>query len=177
MELLETHAANGLALAIYPRHGHAPLLKAIARLGGRGAVHVLDGGNVFNAYAVARHIRRETAGISRVLQQIHVAQAFTCYQMHTLLKETSTTSFPIVLIDLLATFYDESVELKECQRLLDECLVSLRRLSRGGPVLVSASPPRTSQPERTCLLETLEQAADTLYIPPEATAQQHPRLF
>lgn len=44
-------------LLVGPRSMNATLLAVIARLGERGAVRVLDGGNRFYAYAVARAAR------------------------------------------------------------------------------------------------------------------------
>ena len=71
----------------------------------RGPVTVLDGGNRFNAYLVARGARGQT----ELLERITVSRAFTCYQMLTLLETTHPLPRPILILDLLNTYYDESV--------------------------------------------------------------------
>ena len=68
---MTTHASNdvlelasGQILAILAPHaGRSLMLETAARFSLRGPVRVLDGGNHFNAYIVARSIRRFTADI------------------------------------------------------------------------------------------------------------------
>jgi hypothetical protein len=184
-------------LLVGPRDLNTTMLAAIARLGEGGPVRVLDGGNRFNAYTVARAIRLadpstplgvETAdvGLSRgdplrgrcapqtptrleILNRITVSRAFTCYQVLSLLESISSAplgaetadgglsrgdplrgrcapqtppqlarpiQFPpapalggIVVLDLLSTFYDESVQVGERKRLLRACITHLERLA------------------------------------------------
>ena len=177
MELLKNQFTTGLVLLAHPRNEHTPLLEIIARLASKGPVRVLDGGNKFNAFDVARSARRRTHDLFQVLERIRVARAFTCYQMFALLKESPITSFPTVLLNMLTTFYDENVDLKECQRLLDECIIPLRRLSKDGLVLISACPPRATQIERIVLLEVLEDAVDYHYTLEDTVPRLPPRLF
>jgi hypothetical protein len=101
------------------------MLAAIARLGEGGAVRILDGGNRFNAYTVAR----AAAGKPEVLNRITVSRAFTCYQVLSLLESTPAVQVPFVVLDLLNTFYDESVQVGERKRLLRVCIAHLERLS------------------------------------------------
>ena len=142
-----------------------PMLDLAARLAQRGTLRVLDGGNSFNAYTVARSLGRELGAgdkkLENALKRISVARSFTCYQMLTLLSETPAAPCPTLVLDLLATFYDENVELYESQRLLENCIEHLLRLSRLAPLVVSARPLVASQPvqDRSCLVQTLEAAA------------------
>ena len=53
------------------------LLSLVARLALGGPLLVLDAGNEFDAYRVARLIGRRTRHVDRVLKQVHVARAFT----------------------------------------------------------------------------------------------------
>ncbi len=108
--------------------------------------------------------------LKQALERIRLARAFTCYQMLSLLSETpATLGQPTLVLDLLATFYDESVRADEALRLLESCLVDLRRLSVQAKVVVSVRPPRpgrgftygfTPESARPELLETLISAAD-----------------
>src|SRR4030043_372356 len=66
---------------------------------------------------------------------------------------------PLLVIDLLATFYDESVNLNESRRLLAGCIPHLQRLSQIAPGVVRAKPPAPISPERVVLAEDLRHAA------------------
>jgi len=57
-----------------------------------------------------------------------VARAFTCYQVETLLTESVADFSPVLVLNLLDTFYDENVKLSERMRLLEVSLAELRRL-------------------------------------------------
>jgi hypothetical protein len=160
----------GYLWLVLARHAaRQPMLDLAARLAQRGDLRVLDGGNSFNAYIVARSLGRwigeDGKVLEKALQRISVARAFTCYQVLTLLSETPSAPYPTLVLDLLATFYDENVELYESQRLLESCLGHLSRLSRLAPVVVSAQAPLASQliQDRSCLVQTLEAAAHQVF--------------
>ena len=183
----------GWILLVGPRSLNATMLAVIARLGEGGPLNILDGGNLFNAYTVARAAR----GRSEVLDRITVARAFTCYQVLSLLEGTSPQVPPasLVILDLLATFYDESVQAGERKRLLCACLAHLRRLDQaaGGPresahpdsrlvpagvsyyaiaelvtpltrLAVSVHPPKVPSQAALDLLQMLQQAAGETYF-------------
>ena len=101
------------------------MLTTIARLGEAEAVRILDAGNRFNAYTVARAAR----GRPEVLNRITVSRAFTCYQVLSLLESTPALPVPFVVLDMLSTFYDEAVNAGERKRLLRECIDHLDRLA------------------------------------------------
>jgi hypothetical protein len=162
------------ALLVLPHGGHADLLVAAARLAERGPVMILDGGNRCNAYTLAR----AAGGRPEVLKRISLSRAFTCYQMAALLEATDEGRAPLILLDFLATFYDEAVSAFERRRLLEGCLVQLRRLSRGAGVAVSACPPKVASAENETLLASLQAAADGVWSPAAALpAPAAPRLF
>src|SRR5512146_2960645 len=105
-----------LAMVLGPHAAQAQMLDLAARLAVGGPVRVLDCGNRFNVYPVARAIRSRTGSLQAALQRIHLARAFTCYQVLALLEEAPDESTPTLVLDLLATFYDEDVKLPETQR-------------------------------------------------------------
>lgn len=180
MDLLPEPLTGKITLAIVPRRDIQPLLEMAARLAVSAPLRVLDGGNCFNAYIVAQTLRpallaQQAQDVEAALGRIHVSRAFTCYQMMTLLDETPTAAIPAatVVLDLLATFRDETVPMAERQRLLGHCLERLERLAAAAPMLVSASPdggPPMSRPhgQRQSpagdeLLVRLEKAADQVW--------------
>jgi len=164
-----------LLLVVAPRAGGPIMMNLVAHLAGRGPLRLLDGGNFFDLRAVARALRRQAPDLSAALERIQLARAFTCHQMVTLLKEAPAQPVPTLGLDLLSTFYDESVPASESLRLLETCLGHLRRLNQLAPVAVSARPaPTESRPE---LLHSLQAAAGQIwrlepYLPPPP-----PRLF
>jgi hypothetical protein len=164
MNTLPEPSPGHLWLVLAQRAARQPMLDLAARLAQRGVLRVLDGGNSFNAYTVARNLGRRVGGgaaLESALGRIHIARAFTCYQVLTLLSETPAAPYPTLVLDLLATFYDENVERYESQRLLEKCTQHLLRLSRLAPVVVSARGLRLRPPlqDRTFLVEMLEAAA------------------
>jgi hypothetical protein len=149
------------------------LLVAIARLPAPASaaaehtwVRVLDGGNRFNAYTVARAAR----GRPDILERISVSRAFTCYQVLSLLESTAAAHAPFVVLDMLHTFYDESVPVGERKRLLRACLTGLQRLAKAASGLVSVHPPALPGPGTAELLNLLEQAAADIFFYPSTHA-------
>ncbi len=156
------------------------LLAAAAALAAGGASpRLFDGGNSFDGYFVARLARQWSAGPEAILRRIHLSRAFTCFQLAQLIEAAEPDPEPLFVLDLLATFYDESIPLRDTDRLLATTLTHLKRLASAGPVIVGARPPETLVKERWTLLDRLETAADAIWMlrapPPEPPLQ--PRLF
>lgn len=149
------------------------MLELAAHLAQRGPLWVVDGGNRFNAYILARKLRRlRRTGLSQALGRIRVRRAFTCYQVTALLEQSPSRAEPTLVIDFLHTFYDQSVPLGERHRLLDVCLEHLQRLSQRAAVVASLRPPRPPQTDPSGLLEAVRLAADLVWypeVPPDNT--------
>ncbi len=138
------------------------------------AVRVLDGGNRFNAYTVARLL----GGRPEVLERITVSRAFTCYQVLALLESTPAMPCAFVVLDLLNTFYDESVQAGERKRLLRACLAQLERLGQSSKGVVSVHPPKVPSQAAVEMLTMLQaKSQDTIFIQPEPAAPEPLRLF
>ena len=138
-----------------------PAAQVQAQVGEHAGVHVLDGGNRFNGYTLAR----AACGRQEILNRITVARAFTCIQVLALLESTPASDGPFVILDLLRTFYDESVQAGERKRLLRCCISQMQRLEQAGGGLVSVHPPALASPAAIELLDMLEQAAaDTFFV-------------
>jgi hypothetical protein len=165
----------GTWLLVVGPHAMAQTMLALtARLAEAGPVRVLDGGNRFNAYIVSRAAR----GQPQVLNRITVSRAFTCYQVLSLLESTPATQFPFVVLDLLSTFYDESVQAGERKRLLQACLAHLQRLEGRAGGVVSIHPPKAPSQAAVDLLGLVQQAAaDTYFVQPAEPRPEPMRLF
>jgi hypothetical protein len=152
-----------ILLLIAPAQVITPtMLDIVARLAVEGPVDVIDGGNCFNAYRVARQVRRQSLDFHAVLHRVRVARAFTCYQMASLMEGVPAAGTTTIVLDLLSLFYDENVPLPEAARLLKDSLAHLCRLSEKAPVAVSAHPPQASQADRLALVAQLQDSLDGL---------------
>jgi hypothetical protein len=116
----------------------------VARLALTGPVCVLDAGNRYDAFGVARMIRHHSADLEKTLNRIHIARAFTCYQVLALFEQSPDTAVPYAVFDLTSTFEDESVRRAESYRLLRLVLNHVQRLRRVAPIVVSLRPPRNT---------------------------------
>jgi len=174
---------NRFRLVVAPHAAWQDMLQLAAGLAQQGPLRIFDGGNRTNVYFLARHIRRCTPLVDEYLENIRLARAFTCYQMLHLLNNAPANQQPLLVLDFLATFYDENVSLPEAQRLLTRALREMDRLRRRAPLVVSV---RSTAPnlERTILLETLAASADEVInldlaqlSPTSAPAPEAQRLF
>ncbi len=113
------------------------------------------------------------------LDRMHLSRAFTCFQMAELIENAPPGSEPLIVLELLATFYDESVPLRDSERLLATTLAHLRRLAAAGPVIIGAREPQTLVKERWLLLDQLQASADAAWMlrPPAPEPVLQPRLF
>ena len=151
-----------------------------ARLAQQGAVRLLDGGNSFDGYGLARLLHQQSSHWRAALERVSVARAFTCYQMTTLLAQTKSCPLPTLVLDLLDTFSDENTPLSDRRRLLQQCLGHLQRLCQPAPVAVSVCLPAPSA-QAAQLLEVLEaavaQANGKAWSFSAAAPSPPPRLF
>ncbi len=150
------------------------ILNLIAQLARLHPLRVIVGGNRFDAHQLARIIRRHTVQLDQTLERIQQARPFTCYQTLKLLAETEPAA-PLVVLDLLTTFYDQNISDSESMRLVHLATSHLQRLGRQVPVLVTLRPAAIQS--RSALVEIVQAAADQLYIydVPQETFQ--PPLF
>jgi hypothetical protein len=158
---------------------HTPPKEAMiaitTRLALTGPVCVLDTGNHFDAYQVARLARRHTKELNKVLNRLQVARGFTCYQVVTLFEALPDAAVPHIVFDLLSTFYDENVSVNESNRLLQLVIGHLKRLRQNGPVVLSVYPPR--QEERMRLIRATLDLADHVFTWETAPAAMPIRLL
>jgi hypothetical protein len=166
--MMAPHAANTL------------LLETSARLALHNTVRVLDGGNQFNAYNVARSIRRYTSDLDGALARIHLARAFTCYQVETLVTgaamQTPLTAVTVIL-DMLATFNDENVSIVERRRLLERCRLAMRKIARQSILVVGLRPAHPGYPDTVELVDRVLSWADDVWQAEKPVPQPALRLF
>jgi hypothetical protein len=166
MKALPEPLPGRFLLLVAPHAAGEGMLELAAHLVPRGPLRVMDCGNRFNVYILARKLYRLQRGDPRqLLARVYVSRAFTCYQVTALLEQTAVSAQPTLLVDLLDTFYDQSVPLGERRRLLDICLAHLQRLSQQAAVVASLRPPRPPQTDPSGLLDAVCAAADLVWYP------------
>ena len=148
---------------VAPRAIVPSLMTMLSALALRGRVIVLDGGNCFDGYALARALRRQTHHVQAALKQVWLSRAFTCYQMVAMLAELPVDGTPVIVLDMLSTFLDENVNLTKRQRLLGSSLNLLRRISAEAPVAIWGRVRSTPSGEDQMLLTPLLEAAHDIW--------------
>jgi hypothetical protein len=139
MDILPALAQGRLCLAlIHPSIGHTWLMQPLAVLARRGPLKVIDAGNHFNAYRLARALRAQGVDPTPILQRIYVSRSFTCHQLAASLGHVTLQPCPLVVLDFLATFQDENVSIYERRRLFTTCLTRLKQIAASSPVLLTA---------------------------------------
>lgn len=166
MDAITLPESNQLYAVIGGRAAVARLLDLAARLALRGPLLLLDCGNRANPLPLARELRRLTLDPLRAMGNIQVARAFTCFQVKALLEQVAffPARQPLLILELLATFYDESVSYEEGRRLLEQSLYCVSHVRRSAPVLISARQPPAEFPERAAFVTMLCNAADQYWL-------------
>ncbi len=164
--------SGSLLLLIGPRKALLNSLPRLtARMSSRRKFRVLDCGNSFRAHLTAREIQMNGDHLNSGLNNISLARAFTCYQVHSLLCNTPRDGAPCLAVDLLSTFNDENIAQPERERVLQRCMEQLTLLSQTQPVaIVAFSVPE--QPENVLWLKMLKSIAGRTWLvedPPRYT--------
>lgn len=163
MELLPILRPSALLVVCVTSANSEPISRLVAECALRDTVTVLDGGNRFQPYRVSHLLRQKTTAVNSIAKRIFIRRAFTCYQMLALLENTPALRQPYILLDLLATFYDDHVPTHEARRLLETCLHQIDRLGQFAPVVITLAPPPI--PERSFLVEMVCSRAKRVLIP------------
>ncbi len=174
---LPTPQTGKLSLVVAPRPALKGLMTMLASLALRGQVLVIDGGNCFDGYALARILRQHTHEVEAALRQVLLSRAFTCYQMVAMLAELPADDTPAIVLDILATFLDENVNFTKRLHLLNNSLNLLRHISQNAPVAIWARTRTTilSTEDQQLLTPLLEAAQDVWELQmPEKPIHQLP---
>jgi hypothetical protein len=173
MQIIPKPDHGQILVVITPYVGGEAVFDLTARLALAGSVEVMDGGNTFNAYKAVQALRRcapgDSPGTARALERVRLARAFTCYQLAALLETLETPAqemgfAPLLVLDLLATFGDQGVALRERRRLLSVCLGHVRRLADAGRPLGVWLRARSVAPEEMLEFQTrVEKAAGRVW--------------
>jgi hypothetical protein len=156
--------------------GIGQLLHLVAYLAMLGPVKVLDAGNHFDTIKVAYAIRRVTSDLYTATERTYIVRSFTCIEAVKALQQMEAGA-PVIIIDLLATFYDDAVSDRRSTILVQECINQIRRLKAGGPVVASARQGAAKGSPRVELFSQLIAAADLVETEPAPDLSQQARMF
>lgn len=175
--LLSSSFTTGALAVICAPHAAADRISPlIVQMALNGMVQVLDGGNRLQPYLLTRLIRRHTLEVEEISRRIRVRRAFTAYQMLALLEESQPVPTPWIILDWLASFYDEAIPFGEASQLARRGLRQIEDLCTLAPVILTLAPPPT--PARRSLFEEVCQHAHVLWIEPQPPAPPaQPPLF
>lgn len=125
-------------------------------LGILGPLRIILGGNRYTLDYLPVLLGRRVIDIYAILNQIKVSRAETCYQMLDALKNTPADSTPLIVMELLSSFYDQNLSNEEVAGVLQSCVVALIHLSQTTPIILTADPDH----RRPQLIDQLYQLAD-----------------
>lgn len=115
--------------------------KSVRFVGATFAEHspliVLDCGRQYDVSIIAHAAH----GQEEVVDPIDIQRGFICSETARLIQEMPAGKTPILILDLLSTFYDESININTRKSHFISVLFHLRRLSRGAGLAVIVSPP------------------------------------
>jgi len=122
----------------------------------RGDLRVIVGGNRFSLERLPLVLGENIGNLHKALQRVKISRGETCYQLLNALQKTPGANIPLVVMDMLDSFYEEDLTEGEVSRVLADSLKHLRRLSEHAPLLISAS----THPGREQLLDELLNLAE-----------------
>ena len=128
----------------------------IDRFALQAPVQVIVGGNRIGFEHLPLIAGEQIGSIYEILDRIWISRAETCYQMLDVLQALKPSAAPLVITDMLASFYEDDLTKQEVTMLLQNCLAHVQRISEMAPVLISAN----ADALRPNLTEMLERYAD-----------------
>ncbi len=129
-----------------------------------GPLRIILGGNRYTVQYLPLMLSNRVIDIYGVIENIHISRAETCYQMLDALKKTHPSKEPLLMMEMLAPFYDENLSSGEVKGLLSRCVAILKQISLAAPVFISADP----DDERPELIKMLfASATQTMRIHPD----------
>lgn len=129
-------------------------------------VAVVDGAMAFQITPIAAHAQARRMPPERFLRHIHIARAFTCHQLATLLCERLDPLLAmhrvglVILLGPCTTFFDENVPFKEAWFLFRRVRQKIAALHQHGPLLLMAQSLDGRRTRRLAFMRDLVRAVD-----------------
>jgi hypothetical protein len=129
-------------------------------------VAIIDGALAFDVTTIAAAAHARRVPPERWLRHIHIARAFTCHQVATLLCERlepliiAQSVGLIILLGPCTTFFDENVPFKDAFLLFQRLLKTVETLCAHGPLLLMAQVLEGYRTRRTLFARELVKAVE-----------------
>lgn len=120
---------------------------------------VLDCGRQYGVSAIAHAVHRQ----EEVADPTDIQRGFSCSETARLLQEIPAGKTPILILDLLSTFFDDSSNTNTRKSHFVSVLFHLRRLSRGAGLAVMVPSPPASF-DANFLFSRLADAASRIVV-------------
>lgn len=173
---IENRNKRGLTLILTRDQARQSKTDLIARLILSGPLFVLSGDEWLPSFDLPRVVRAHTTEIKQVITCLYTARASTCHRLFDSLASIPSQGEPVLVLDLLHTFYDADVSLRVRLFRLRECCRELKRLAFYRPVIVMTQERAAEDYEK--FIPALYSISDTiLSLDPELEQIKQPALF
>jgi len=167
---------RGLVLILTQDNAYQSKTNLIAELILNGPLFVLSGNEWLPAFALPRRIRERTTMMKEIMGHLYTTRASTCHRLFDSLANIPSKGEPILVLDLLHTFYDADIPLRVRLFRLRECCRELKRLAFYRPVIVMVQERETEDYEK--FIPALGSITDkTFTLVPEPQQLRQPALF
>jgi hypothetical protein len=167
---------RGLTLILTKDKARQSKTELIARLILSGPLFVLSGDEWLPSFDLPRIIRERTTEIKSVMSRLCTARTSTCHRLFDSLANIPSKGEPILVLDLLHTFYDTDVPLRVRLFRLRDCCRELKRLAFYRPVIVMTQEMAGEEYEK--FIPALRSVSDkTFTLDPELETIKQPALF
>jgi hypothetical protein len=168
--------ARGLALLLTVDKARSNLTEFIVAQILKGPLFVISGSEWLPAFELTRILRGRTLELKETLNRLYTVRASTCYRLFDSLASIPSNGEPILLLDILHTFYDDDIPLRVRLFKLRECCRQLKRLAIYRPVIVMTQEKEAKDYEK--FIPALRSIADrTLTLEPDLEQIKQPALF
>jgi hypothetical protein len=139
---------------------------AAAAVDGGMPVAIIDGAMAFDVTTITAYAQARRVPPERFLRQIHIARAFTCHQLTTLLCERLEALLSaqhiglVILLGPCTTFFDENVPFKDAFLLFQRTLHTIGDLRQRGLLLLIAQKLDAHQISRLAFIRELVRASE-----------------
>ena len=139
---------------------------AAAAVDGGMSVAIIDGAMAFDATTITAYAQARRVPPEQFLRHIHIARAFTCHQLVTLLCErldpllTSHRVGLVILLGPCTTFFDENIPFKDAFLLFQRALRKVDALRERGPLLLIAQRLDAYRTRRITFVHALVRAVE-----------------
>lgn len=127
---------RGLFLILTKDKARKSKTDLIAHLILSGPLFVVSGDEWLPSFSLPRILREQTTELKTVMSRLRSVRASTCYRLWDSLATMPLKGEPILVLDLLHTFYDSDIPLRTRLFRLRECCRELKRLAFYRPILV-----------------------------------------